>query len=410
MNSNPLIALEALGQSIWTDFIRRSSIESGELKRWIEQDGVSGVTSNPTIFEKAIGGSHDYDDAIRALALQGKSIEAMYEMITVEDIRGAADLFKPVYERTGGGDGYVSIEVSPGLAHDTQASIEEARRLWALVDRPNVMVKVPGTRAGLPAIRQLIGEGININITLLFGLERYREVVDAYLGGLEDLQAKGKPLDRAASVASFFLSRIDVLLDPQLEKIARAGGPKAELARSLQGQVAIASAKVAYQIFQEMFASERFQKLARQGARPQRVLWASTSTKNPAYSDVKYVEALIGPQTIDTIPVETLDAYRDHGHPQRTLDKDVDQAYRVIEDLASLDFSLAETTQQLEDEGVEKFVASYNQLMDTLTKRRAEALGAKSMAAKEPAETKSPTGQMGREAKAGQKNPPGGKP
>ncbi len=421
MSENPLLKLEALGQSIWMDFIRRGTIESGDLKRWIEEDGVSGVTSNPTIFDKAIGGSHDYDDAIHTLALQGKDVEAMYEALTVEDIRNAADLFRPVFDRTLGGDGFVSIEVSPGAAHDTQKTIAEARHLWSLVDRPNVMVKVPGTKEGLPAIRQLTGEGININITLLFGLERYREVVDAYLGGLEDLHASGKPLDHVASVASFFLSRIDVLLDPKLEELAKAGGPRSSLAHALQGQMAIASAKIAYQIYQDMFSSERFQRLARLGGRTQRVLWASTSTKNPAYSDVKYVEALIGPNTIDTLPLETLEAYRDHGRPQRTLDKDVDRAHQKMNELASLGIHMLDVTRQLEDEGVEKFIKSFDELKDTLSQRRSEILADKERGkagSREPAETKSQSGAKtpsdrsaaGQAEKTGQKNTPGRKP
>lgn len=371
MSENPLKTLEAYGQSIWMDFISRGVIDSGQLSRWIQADGVSGMTTNPSIFEKAIGESHDYDASIRAMVGEQKSVEEMFQSLAVEDVQRSADLFRPIYDRTGGGDGYVSIEVSPGLAHDTQGSITEARKLWSWVNRPNVMVKIPGTREGLPAIRQLLGEGVNINITLLFGLPRYREVTEAYLGGLEDLLAsQRKPLKNAASVASFFLSRIDVLVDPMLEKIMQDGGPKAELAKNVHGQTAIASAKIAYQMFHEIFSSGRFQKLSAQGAHTQRLLWASTSTKNPNYSDVKYVDALIGPDTIDTVPVETLDAFRDHGHPDVRLDKDVDQAHRVLDQLAELGISLDAVTQQLENEGVEKFIKSFGQLMDSLTKSR----------------------------------------
>ena len=294
MNKNPLLGLETFGQSVWLDYLRRNALDNGEIQGLIRDDGVSGLTSNPSIFEKAIAGSHDYDSAIRTMALEGKSIEEIYQALTVEDIQHAADLFRPIYDRLEGGDGFVSLEVSPKLAHDTAGTIAEARRLWTAVNRPNLLIKVPGTREGLPAIQQLIGEGINVNVTLLFGLPRYKEVAEAYLTGLETSSASGKPLNRIASVASFFLSRIDVLIDPMLEKLRLEGKPVAEIVAGLHGQVAIASAKVAYQIYQEIFGSERFQKLSKQGAHSQRLLWASTSTKNPEYSDVKYVETLIG--------------------------------------------------------------------------------------------------------------------
>lgn len=366
MLENPLRKLESHGQSIWMDFIRRGTIESGELKKWIDEDGVSGVTSNPSIFEKAIGGSHDYDSAIHSLAIQGASVDEIYQAVTVEDIQMAADLFRPQYDRLDGQDGFVSIEVSPRLAHDTEGNIAEAHRLWDAVNRPNVMVKVPATREGIPAIRQLLTDGLNINITLLFGLPRYRDVIEAYLSGLAARVDQGQPVERIASVASFFLSRIDVLIDPLLEKITQAQGEKSALAQRLHGQVAIASAKVAYRIFQEQFSSSRFQKLAAHGARPQRLLWASTSTKNPAYSDVKYVEALIGPQTINTLPVETLDAYRDHDRPEPHLTDDIDQAQELLDSLPQVGIDLDAVTQQLEDEGVDKFDKSFGQLMQTL--------------------------------------------
>ena len=304
------------------DFIRRGMISSGQLKQLIEEDGLGGVTSNPSIFEKAIAGSHDYDDAIRALALEDKSIDQIYAALTVEDIQRAADLFRPVYDRLDGADGFVSLEVSPYLARDTAGTIAEARRLWLAVARPNVMIKVPATAEGLPAIQQLIGEGINVNITLLFGLPRYRQVAEAYIAGLETLAAQGKPLKSVASVASFFLSRIDVLLDPTLEKLIATDKSKADFAENFHGQVAIFSAKAAYQIYKEIFLrGGNCGKLKAQGARTQRLLWASTSTKNPAYSDLKYVEALIGPETVDTIPLQTLAAYRDHGKPASRLNK-----------------------------------------------------------------------------------------
>ena len=370
MNKNPLLGLETFGQSVWLDFLRRNALDNGEIQGLIDQDGVSGLTSNPSIFEKAIAGSHDYDNAIRSMALEGKSIEEIYEALTIEDIQRAADLFRPIYDRLEGGDGFVSLEVSPKLAHDTAGTIAEARHLWTAVNRPNLFIKVPGTREGLPAIQQLIGEGINVNITLLFGLPRYREVAEAYLAGLETLAAHGQPITRIASVASFFLSRIDVLIDPMLEKLRLEGGPVAEIVAGLHGQVAIASAKVAYQIYQEIFGSERFQKLSRQGAHTQRLLWASTGTKNPEYSDVMYVETLIGRETINTIPLETLNAYRDHGKPASQLEEGTQEAYRVLEGLPQAGIDLDALTQELEDEGVTKFSQAFEQLMAALQEKR----------------------------------------
>ncbi len=366
MNKNPLLGLETYGQSVWLDFLRRNALDNGEIRGLIDQDGVSGLTSNPSIFEKAIAGSHDYDNAIRSMALEGKNIEEIYEVLTIEDIQRAADLFRPIYDRLEGGDGFVSLEVSPKLAHDTAGTIAEARHLWTAVNRPNLLIKVPGTRAGLPAIQQLIGEGINVNVTLLFGLPRYREVAEAYLLGLEKLAASGKPLDRIASVASFFLSRIDVLIDPMLEKLSGKGGSVGESAADLHGQIAIASAKVAYQIYQEMFSNERFQKLSRLGAHSQRLLWASTSTKNPEYSDVKYVEPLIGRATVNTIPLETLNAYRQHGQPASRLEQAPQEAHRVLESLQQVGINLDALTQELEDEGVKKFSQAFEKLMASL--------------------------------------------
>ncbi len=375
MKENPLRKLESYGQSIWMDFISRDSLDSGELKRFIEEDGVSGVTSNPSIFEKAITAGHDYDEAIHRLALDGRDAVEIYQNLTVEDIQRTADLFRPMYDRLEGKDGFVSLEVSPHLAHDTNGTIAEARLLWARVGRPNLFIKVPATREGLPAIRQLISEGINVNITLLFGLPRYREVAEAYLSGLEALAARGRPLDRVASVASFFLSRIDTLVDPILEKLQTQDDAPAKTANSLHGLVAIMSARVAYDIYQKVFNSERFQKLAQKGARTQRLLWASTSTKNPQYSDVKYVEALIAPLTIDTLPVETIIAYRDHGKPVRdSLLVDPDDSCRVRERLAETGIDLDNVTQQLEDEGVEKFNKAYDQLIAALTEKRRQVL------------------------------------
>jgi transaldolase len=369
MKENPLCKIQEFGQSVWLDFIRRSMLDSGELERLIEEDGLRGVTVNPTILEHAIRQTDDYDQAIEALVVKGKTPAGIYELLAVEDVQRAADLFRPLYERTEGRHGYVSLEVSPRLAYDTEGTIDEARRFWRELDRPNVLIKVPSTREGLPAIQQLIGEGINVNVTLLFGLPRYREVADAYIGGLEARLARGEPVNRVASVASFFLSRIDVLVDPMLEELMEGEGPKAEQAAALHGQVAVASAKVAYQIYQEIFESTRFRKLADHGARVQRLLWASTSTKNPAYSDVKYVELLIGRDTVNTIPTETLEAFRDHGEAAPTLKEDVDYARQVLESLPVVGMDLDKVTQQLEDEGVAKFTKSYDSLMQALSER-----------------------------------------
>ena len=307
MKENPLKELAALGQSIWLDYIRRNLIVGGELGRLIEEDGLCGMTSNPSIFEKAIVESHDYDEDIRAMALEGKGVAEIYEALSMGDVQSAADEFRSVYDRTDGKDGYVSLEVNPHLAHDTTGTIAEARRLWTALDRPNVLIKVPATADGLPAIRQLITEGISVNVTLLFGLPRYRQVADAYIAGIEARAAQGKPVKHVASVASFFVSRIDTLVDSLLEKHIAQGGLEAEIAKQVHGEVAVASAQMAYQIYKGIFGSARFKKLADKGACPQRLLWASTGTKNPDYSDVKYVESLIGPDTVNTVPVETLE-------------------------------------------------------------------------------------------------------
>ncbi len=367
MAENPLLKLKALGQSIWLDYISRDILLSGELKRMVEEDGVSGVTSNPTIFEGAIRGSSHYDEAIQQLALQGLDAHAIYDRITVEDVQMAADLLRGVYESTEGDDGYVSIEVSPHLARDTEGTIAEAHRLWQAVARPNVMIKVPGTKEGLPAIRLLTAEGVNVNVTLLFGLPRYREVVQAYIQGIEHRLAAGRDVRQTASVASFFLSRIDVMVDPMLDEIIRQGGPKAEVAATLRGEVAVASAKLAYQIYKEVFHSDQFRRLS---ARPQRVLWASTSTKNPAYSDVKYVEPLIGPETVNTVPQVTLQAYRDHGDPAPRLEEDLDRARWVLGKLADVGIDIDEVTQRLEDEGIEKFAQSYDKALAAVEEKR----------------------------------------
>ena len=372
MDSNPLRKLEAFGQSIWTDFIGRQMVEGGGLQRYVLNDGVSGVTSNPSIFEKAIAESHEYDGAIQELAKKGRSPEEIYDILTVEDIQHTADVLRPTFDRLEGADGFVSLEVSPKLANDTRGTIDEARRLWKKVDRPNVMIKVPGTGAGLPAIRQLIQEGINVNITLLFGLPRYRDVIEAYISGMESRAGKREPLKGVSSVASFFLSRIDVLMDPLLEKKAQSGTAGSEIAGALVGTTAIASAKIAYRIYGEMFSARRFQKLAGIGAKTQRLLWASTSTKNPKYPDVKYVEPLIGQNTINTVPLETLNAYRDHGRPELTLTKGVDEAALNLDQINKMGIDLDGATLQLEKEGVQKFVNAYDLLMNALRQKASE--------------------------------------
>jgi transaldolase len=374
MEENPLRKLQSLGQSIWLDYIRRDLIVSGELRRLIEADGLRGITSNPSIFEQAIAGSHDYDEDIRSMALQGQGTMKIYEALVLRDVQNAADEFRLIYNNTDGKDGYVSLEVNPHLAHDTAGTIQEARRLWGALNRPNVFIKVPATTEGLPAIQQLISEGINVNVTLLFGLPRYRQVAEAYVAGIEARVAQGKPVQHVASVASFFVSRIDGLVDTLVEKFIaqhsqEPDSRKTELAQQARGQVAIASAKMAYRIYQQIFGSNRFKKLADRGARVQRLLWASTGRKNPDYNDVKYVEALIGANTVNTIPVETLAVYRDHGNPKARIEEDVEQAERLLTRLPELGISLDAATQQLEDEGVEKFSKPFDKLMEMLLKR-----------------------------------------
>jgi transaldolase len=367
---NPLKELGSFGQSLWIDYIRRDLIVSGKLKRMIAADGLRGMTSNPTIFEKAITGSHDYQADIRSMGRAKKSVDAIYEALSQADVRGAADAFRPLYDRTGGADGYVSLEVNPHLARDTKGTINEGRRLWKALNRPNVMIKVPATAQGLPAIERLISEGINVNVTLLFGLPRYRKVAQAYCAGIQTRLSQGKPVHHIASVASFFVSRIDTMVDPMLDAIVGRGGPRAALAKRLRGEVAVASAKAAYQIYKEMFEGPAFIEAFEDGARPQRVLWASTGTKNPKYSDVKYVEALVGPHTVDTAPPETIDAYRDHGRPKARLVEGVEKSFSVLRDLAKAGIGIDAVTQKLEDEGVDKFNQPFDKLMDALDKAR----------------------------------------
>jgi transaldolase len=368
MKTNPLLRIKALGQSIWLDYIERALLESGKLVHLIEKDGLAGMTSNPTIFEKAITGHEDYDADIGALASRTSNVTEIYEEIILKDIGHAADLLLPVYERTDGRDGFVSIEVSPHLAYDTDKTVREAKRLWERLHRANIMIKVPATAQGLPAVRKLIADGINVNVTLLFGLNRYREVIEAYQSGLEERADAGKPLYGIASVASFFLSRIDVLVDKRLDELSASEGDK--IAASLRGQAAIAYARLAYQIYKEWLKTKRWRLLAERDARPQRLLWASTGTKDPAYSDVKYVEALIGQDTVNTLPPETLDAFRDHGDPALRLEQNLTQSVELPAMLAQKKIDLEAVAQQLENEGVKKFIEPFDKLLASLEQRR----------------------------------------
>ena len=366
MTHNPLQQLGTLRQSVWIDYIRRDFISSGTLQQLIAQDGLRGMTSNPAIFEKAIVESQEYETDIQSMAQSGMQAQAIYETLSQRDVQQAADQFKPVYEATAGLDGYVSLEVNPHLAHDTRGTIEEARRLKAALNRPNVFIKVPATDEGLPAITELISEGININVTLLFGLPRYRQVAQAYCAGLESRLAAGGDISRIASVASFFVSRLDTSIDPQLSRCIRHGGHSAVSASKALGQTAVASAVMAYQMYKEIFMAENFKKLIDKGAHPQRLLWASTGTKNPYYSDVKYVEELIAPDTVNTMPLETLNAYRDHGVPMVRIEHDVAGARTILDSLATLGISIDVVTQELEDEGVEKFKIPFDKIMKAL--------------------------------------------
>ena len=372
---NPLVAIRQFDQSIWLDFIRRKILINGELQRRITDEALRGVTSNPAIFEKAIGGSDDYDAAIRALALQDKTTDEIYTALAVADVQHACDLFRPLYDGPDhGSDGYVSLEVSPALVNDTAGTIAEGLALWQAVNRPNVMIKVPATLEGLPAIRRLIAEGVNVNVTLIFGLERYQLVAEAYLAGLEDRAKAGGSLARIDSVASFFLSRIDVLLDPVLEKIVAEGGTRGALAQTLVGEVALASAKQAYQLYKELFAGPRWAALRAQGAETQRLLWASTGNKNPKYDDLKYVENLVGPHTVNTVPVETLDIFRAKGQPANRLEEGLDRAREVLRRLPELGINLEERTNFLEVDGAQKFTDPFGKLMGSIDTKRRQAL------------------------------------
>ena len=376
--TNPLRRLHDFGQAVWLDFLARQFIAEGGLKKLVEQDGLTGVTSNPSIFEKAIAGSADYDPSLNEVETHGDDgVMALYERLAIEDIQRAADALRPVYEATKRRDGYVSLEVSPYLAMDTEATIAEARRLWQAVGRDNLMIKVPGTKPGLPAIRRLIGEGININITLLFSQQVYEEVVEAYLAGLEHLVAQGGDPSKIASVASFFVSRIDVAVDKLIEEHIRQTDNVGELAalEGLRGKIAIANAKLAYQCYKRLFAGPRWEKLRTMGARVQRLLWASTGTKNPNYSDVLYVEELIAPDTVNTLPPSTMDAFRDHGRVRASLEENVDQARQIMATLDRCGISIDAVTAKLVDEGVHLFAEAFDKLLSAVSRKRAVRLG-----------------------------------
>ena len=369
--TNPLKALLGYGQSMWLDYIRRDLITGGSLKTMIEDDGLRGMTSNPSIFEKAIGDSSLYDDILKSLSSRTDlDTTARYEQIAIRDIQGAADLLRPVYESSKFRDGYVSLEVSPLLAHKTQETIDEARRLWKTVGRENVMIKIPGTPEGLPAIRQAIGEGINVNVTLLFAQEVYEKVAEAHIAGLEELAKRGGNLNKIGGVASFFISRIDSLVDSLInEKLKAATDAQQQaLLKNLLGKVAIANGKLTYQRYQRIFSGPRWEALAGKGAQTQRVLWASTSTKNPAYRDVMYVEELIGPDTVNTMPPATIDAFRDHGKLRNSLTEDVAGAQKVMDELAKAGISIKEVTDKLTADGVTLFADAFHKLLAAVAK------------------------------------------
>lgn len=369
--ANPLRALSDYGQSVWLDYIHRRLVLSGELQRLVEEDSVCGVTSNPSIFEKAVAGSTDYQDILSAADARHVDGNTLYERIVVRDIRDAADVLRPVYEHSQRRDGYVSLEVSPKLARDTQRTLEEARRLWRAVDRPNLMIKVPATPQGVPAMRQLIADGINVNVTLLFSQAAYERVVESYVAGVETLARDGGDVSRVASVASFFVSRIDSAVDRLLSARMKAASSTREqvLLSSLMGKIAIANAKQTYQKYLHLFSGPRWEALAARGAKTQRVLWASTGTKNPAYRDVVYVEELIGPDTVNTMPPATLDAFRDHGRSRASLTENVHEANAAMDTLAQLGISMPEVTAQLLDDGVRLFAEAFDGLLEAVDRR-----------------------------------------
>ncbi len=367
---NAALKLLKAGQSVWYDNIQRSLLRNGQLAGMIQRGEIRGVTSNPTIFMNAITKSQDYDESLRPYAASSLTGEELFFKLAIEDIQDAADLFQPLYQETRGGDGYVSLEVSPFLANETAATLAQAKDLWNQVNRPNLMIKIPATRAGIPAITEAIAHGINVNVTLIFAISRYCEVIDAYLRGLEQRAASRLPVDGIASVASFFVSRVDTKVDLRLQEIISQGGNAAELAAGLLGKAAIANARLAYREFKKSFGAQRFQTLQEKGARVQRPLWASTSTKNPAYRDVMYVEELIGRDTVNTMPPQTVIAFLEHGKVRQTLEKHLREAHQLLADLESLGISMDTVTCLLEEEGVKSFSDAFAILLDAIDKRR----------------------------------------
>ena len=370
--TNPLLQLKTQGQSVWYDTIDRVQLVSGLFKRLLDEDGIVGVTSNPTIFQKSISHGDAYDEQLTQFIKQRKSTSEIYEALVIKDITTVADMLRPIYDRTNRQDGFVSLEVSPDLAHDTERSLSEARRFWKMVDRPNLMIKIPATPEGIPAVQQALTEGININITLIFSLDSYREVADAYISALEDRNAEGKDISHIASVASFFVSRVDTLVDQLLENKIKATKDIAEQQqlKSLEGKAAIANARLVYQEFERIFHTPRFETLKHSGAHVQRPLWASTSTKNPAYRDVLYAEELIGPDTVDTMPLETIENFRDHGRVSRTVENDIQQAKDVFAALEKVGIHYDQVTKQLQDEGVQKFADSFHELFQGIESKK----------------------------------------
>jgi transaldolase len=371
-SGNPLRRLESFGQSVWLDYIRRDLLSSAQFRRLMEEDGLDGMTSNPTIFEKAIAGSNDYHVQLTQLVRTGKSVDEIYEALTTDDIRTAADKLRPIHDRSEGRTGYVSYEVSPLLAHDTAGTVAAAHRYFKLIDRPNLMIKVPSTPAGIPAIEELIGEGHCINVTLMFSLKHYEDVANAYIRGLERRAQAGQPLDRVASVASIFVSRVDTLVDKLLDAKLKSSPDEAN--EALRGSAAVANAKLIYQRFLQLFRGERFKALAAKGAHVQRPLWASTGTKDPKYSDIKYVQDLIGTDTVNTMPPATMDAFRDHGAPRATVTEGIEEAQQIERRFAALGIDFIEVGETLQREGVDAFAKSFEDLLAVIRKRREEIL------------------------------------
>jgi transaldolase len=371
MSKNPLFALRDLGQSVWYDDITRSLVRGEGLRKLIDDYAVVGMTTNPTIFEKAIGETGEYDDDLRKLAEQGTSAEDIFMDLALDDVGRALDTLKAAYEESGHLDGRVSMEVLASLAHDTEGTQDMVRDIWKRVDRPNLMVKIPATDAGIPAIEEMLYEGHNINITLIFGLDYYRRVAKAYVKAMERRHAEGKPIDNIGSVASFFVSRVDTKVDKQLDGLVEAGKLSAEDARRLKGRAAVANAKLAYEIYNETFKSERFKALQAAGAKVQRCLWASTSTKNPDYPDVMYVEELIGADTVNTLPRKTLEAYADHGNPAPRLGQGLEEAHALMGQLEEVGIDMQQVTDELIDEGVKSFASDFDKLLERINGKAA---------------------------------------